>query len=231
MGYYNNSVSMKSNEAAFINAFIAQLTDADSRIICTSRNLTATTPTFTLSLAGVCELVFTRSMDQSNQCNSYTMQCGNVQSHLVFGSLCYMDDVEQRVWKYRLITSGSVLLLSLADDTGSVTDSPSMNLCVLCSADLSAYAAATTENPVQLAFITSAGAAVKKLDRLPYLYSSLDPAAFEMIADKVFVSADSSVRALTFPGLRDVSAVTPGSLIPVSGVNYFALDTHTLMPV
>ena len=79
MSYIEKSISIFGTELQFLQAFIAAITTADSRITCTTNDLetqfgTPTNkPTFTLSVNEIYTITFTRYYDLRDGCDGYTV--------------------------------------------------------------------------------------------------------------------------------------------------------------
>lgn len=77
MAYYNKTISIYGTELQFVQALIAAITEADSRITCTTTDIEAQyaagsgIPSFTLSVDGDYTIVFTRGYSLNGQINNF----------------------------------------------------------------------------------------------------------------------------------------------------------------
>lgn len=252
MSYANTTISTISTEKEFISAFISSITSVTSRI---TRISTAAacedvydagsgTPTFTLKVDNNFELVFTRSSSLSSGTDRFNLTVNNLlrgtQETTNLGLLFrtsntgvgYTQSVP-RTWKFVTAANDKALILML----GGYDTVISSNGVRLASVVDTVNATAYIEN-YNLAdsgiFYFSDGTSGTLRHRMNYMYDINNPAKVEIIRNKAALLRGVSPvsRANTLSGIYDCSNVSLSYIpITIGGVNYYAVNEFTLLPI
>lgn len=236
------AVSSLGNEAAFISKFINTITAFDSRIVCTDRNINASSGVFYFDLTfwDTVILRFDRN-DTSNVNGWYVSEVGSnprlTPFHLGFSTdYHYWDDTEpyQRSWQMRICADSKALYVAFADHDGNL-DEAYIQCMIVRQGEIAASAFGDAQNPtaIQGTFQLSDSTAAHKVDRLPYAYADNNPAYIQKIGEKVFCTGDDQAAVYLFAcdKLLDTSKISRNNTVVLDGNTYFALDEHTLMEV
>ena len=204
MSYIKKVVSRHTTEYGFISEFITSLTAADERISCLTADLgeqfenDSSSPCFSISIAGVCTLTFTRVglLSYTDYCYSVTDQNGIVTGTLYFAnSPLSASDHSKRSWKYTVAANEGIINLSLYSFYNEI-DSPEISCTVIVDDDNACYGIAEDKtSAIAEDMIDGDSVLFAKQDRLPYIFSSEGIVAVELIRNKVFTDAASGVRA------------------------------------
>lgn len=240
MSYIRRVVSKYTTELEFITAFISAMTSADERICCLTNDLAeqfadeSNTPHFTISIADICILTFTRigNLGYTDYCYSVTDQNGIAAGLIYFANNpVAAAAVSKRCYKYSLAANEGVINLSLYsfnDDPGT----PELSCTVIIDRNNACYGIIEdSTSAIGEDFISENNTLFKKQDRLSYILSSVNAVSAEMIKNKVFTDAASGIKTFVSDSLYDITQVTPNTVITVSAKNYYALDSHTIMEV
>ena len=245
MSYFRKTIAVRSEELAFLQAFIHGVTASDSRIVCPTDDLaeqfedTSNTPHFTLVIDGTVSLQFTRSSDLTNRLDYYTIEESR-HRFTAFGlwigsGAVHYDETYVRTWKCSVMSSEKVLRIDFGSYHTDMTN-PDLSVMVIkgeneSASAVSVYSSGVTPPAVAGTFYFSDQVPLKKVDRLPYVYQPHQAAEMELIKNKVFVVQDTANRAFATDGLYDIPAVTPNTVLNIGGRSYYSLDAHTLMEV
>ena len=129
MSYTQRVVSVNSTELAFLQAFIAAITAADSRITCTTNDLEtqfasmSNKPTFTLSVDGAYTVIFTRGAALSSAWTCYNVTSSHnalSQQFSFAGSGLSYSATELRTWKFTVAANSGVLSIYLISVNESI---------------------------------------------------------------------------------------------------------------
>lgn len=240
MSYTQRVVSVNSTELAFLQAFIAAITAADSRITCTTNDLetqfasTSNRPTFTLSVDGAYTVIFTRGAALSSTVAYYNVTSSHNALSQQFSfagfGLAY-SATELRTWKFTVAANSDVLSIYLIGFNESILEPKITFLSVRNgSTPLTSRGTALARAITQP--LTDANSnAYSKIDRMPYTYNTSSPDQIEVITGKVFCTSNTSDRAFSLSKLWDVTTVTADTRYQIDSKNYLSLDTNTLMEV
>lgn len=240
MSYIEKSISMYSTELQFLQAFIAAITAADSRITCTTNDLEtqfaddSNKPTFTLSVDGIYTITFTRNSPLRNASYTYEVTSSTYSGNLnlnFFGSTLYYYNKATRAWKFSVVANSEGIYLKLAVFNGNL-NSPAAKWLSIKNNTISACAVQFgSTNIMSSDFKTTGGQVYAKVDRLPYTYNSSDSTKIELIKSKTFVEGGTTNRAFETSKIIDSTIVTADRDISINSTKYYALDSNTLMEI
>lgn len=240
MAYYNKTISIYGTELQFVQALIAAITEADSRITCTTTDIeaqyaaTSGTPSFTFSVDGDYTIVFTRDAPVGSGTQGLRI------SAPVFGDNYYEriywnnessvgSEVAMRIFNLSIITNSEDVYFRIAPYNGK-------NGLKLLSAKsggnvIIGKSAADATNIMTTIFVAANGSnqTYTTINRIPYIYAPIGSAGVEVIQNKVFLENTSSNRAFTFSKLWDTSTVAAGYQVVIGSDTFYAVDAHTLM--
>lgn len=241
MAYYNKTISVYGTELQFVQALIAAITEADSRITCTTTDIeaqyaaTSGTPSFTLSVDGDYTIVFTRDNPITN--NTYGLRI----SAPVFGDNYYKminwsngsgkNDVTMRIFNLSIITNSEDVYFRIAPFNGNVKQNGLKLLSAKSGSNVIIGREVDATNIMTTVFVAadSSNQTYTTINRIPYTYAPIGSAGVEVIQNKVFLENTSSNRAFTFSKLWDVSTVAADYQVVIGSDTFYAVNAHTLM--
>lgn len=242
MAYYNKTVSVYGTELQFVQALIAAITEADSRITCTTTDIeaqyaaTSGTPSFTFSVDGDYTIVFTRNTDISNNTSRFRI------SEPVFGDNYYKiidysyndfskNDVAMRTVNLSIITNSEDVYFRIAPYDDNMKQKGLKILSAKSGGNVIIGKREDATNIMTTVFMAADGSnqTYTAVKRIPYTYAPVGSAGVEVIQNKVFLENTSSNRAFTFSKLWDVSTVAADSQVVIGSDTFYAVDAHTLM--
>ncbi len=240
MSIKRRAVSKYGTELSFITAFITEITSADERISCITEDLTEqfsgenNTPSFSINIADICVLTFTRSSALLYTDYMYTVTDSN---NIVVGQLYFCNSTVERgafatrSWKYNAAANDGVINLSFCSFNQEI-NSPEIACTVIIDDNNGCYSIMSDKTAaIGGVFVDSGASALKKIDRLPYIYSTDSSSTVELIRNKVFVRNSSGERVFVTDSLYDISEVAVNSVLTIGLKNYFSLDEYTIMEV
>lgn len=242
MAYYNKTISIYGTELQFMQAIIAAITEADSRITCTTTDIetqyaaTSGIPSFTLSVDGDYTIVFTRESDIRQDTNSLRI------SAPVFGDNYYRtinwangglgkNGVGVRTVNLSIITNSEDVYFRIAPYNGNVKQNGIKFLSAKSGGNIIIGREVEATNIMTTLFVAanSSNQTYTTINRIPYTYAPTGLAGVEVIQNKVFLENTSSNRAFTFSKLWDVSTVAADYQVVIGSDTFYAVDAHTLM--
>lgn len=239
MAYYNKTISIYGTELQFVQALIAAITEADSRITCTTTDIEAQyaavsgTPSFTLSVDGDYTIVFTRENPITNNTYGYRI------SVPVFGDNYYKmiswnnasGGVTMRTVNLSIITNSEDVYFRIAPYNGNVKQNGLKLLSAKSGDNVIIGREADATNIMTTIFVAadSSNQTYTTVNRIPYTYAPIGSAGVEVIQNKVFLENTSSNRAFTFSKLWDVSTVAADYQVVIGSDTFYAVNAHTLM--
>lgn len=240
MSYTEKTISIFGTEIEFLQAFIAAITAADSRITCTTNDLEtqfandSNTPSFTLSVDGIYMVTFTRSSSLDSSSSNYpiTSSAYSGNSPFSFSNNPYAKDTRvTRTWRFSVVTNSNDIYLKLAAYDANL-NSPNKKWLSIKNNAISACAVGTgSTNIMSSGFVSSGGQVYQKVDRLPYTYNASDLTKVEVINSKTFVENGTTNRAFETDKIIDSTTVTADQIISINSTKYYALDSNTLMEI
>lgn len=241
MAYYNKTISIYGTELQFVQALIAAITEADSRITCTTTDIEAQyaefgTPSFTLSVDGDYTIVFTRGYSNNNSINNFKI------SVPIFGdnyskSISYTssprekDETLVRTVNLSIITNSEDVYFRIAPYDGNVKQSGLKFLSAKSGGNVIIGRREDDTNIMTTVFIAAdnSNQTYTTVNRIPYTYAPTGSAGVEVLQNKVFLENTSSNRAFALSKLWDVSTVAADSRVVIGSDTFYAVDSHTLM--
>lgn len=245
MSYIEKSISIFGTELQFLQAFINAITEADSRIKCTTDlanlaaqingNDTSIIPTFELSVHGICTITFTRDYNKNSSGNTYyiTSPIFNGSRGIYFSSnYAYPNDKKTRTWKFSVMTNDENIYLKLARYDGNL-NSPVIKFLSVKINNISACACGTDYSASIMSsnFVSTGGQVYTIINRLPYTYNAADLTKLEVIKSKVFVENSTTNRAFETSKIIDSTTVTADQIVSINSTKYYAIDSNTLMEI
>ena len=240
MAYVEKVIAERSTELSFIQAFIAALHAADSRIVCTTNDLESqfadaeAYPTFDISIGDGEVIRFRRSGKNRENSNAYriTLLRWNVQFDLNYAfssTYASANAVTERRLKFKVISGADMIFVNFYSQSVELA----FQIAALVGATKgSTWAVGQTESKlITNRYSLSDGTAVSKIDRIRYIYNASNPAQIAKITGKIFNTSVTDQPVFTVSSLLDCSTVPYGSFITIGGTRYYALDEHTLMGV
>ena len=242
MAYYNKTISIYGTELQFVQALIAAITEADSRITCTTTDIeaqyaaTSGTPSFTFSVDGDYTIVFTRDQPIIYGTpglrisapvfgdNYYKMISWNNRNDLSSG-------VTMRIFNLSIITNSEDVYFRIAPYNGNVKQNGQKLLSAKSGGNVIIGREADATNIMTTAFVAADGSnqTYTTINRIPYTYAPIGSAGVEVIQNKVFLENTSSNRAFILSKLWDVSTVAADNQVVIGSDTFYAVDSHTLM--
>lgn len=240
MAYYNKTISVYGTELQFVQALIAAITEADSRITCTTTDIEAqyagdsVTPTFTFSVDGDYTIVFTRDgYSTSNQFRvSVPVFNDNYNKNITYSSNGFYKYVTaMRTVNLSIITNSEDVYFRIAPYNGNVKQSGLKILSAKSGDNTIIGRREDATNIMTAVFVAADGSnqTYTTVNRIPYTYAPVGSAGVEVIQNKVFVENTSTNRAFTFSKLWDVSTVAADNQVVIGSDTFYAVDAHTLM--
>lgn len=240
MAYVEKVITERSTELSFIQAFIAALHAADSRIVCTTNDLESqfadadAFPTFNISI-GDGEVIEFKRLNKSQEASaSYKIKIlrWNWQFNFEYtfaSASYYANTLVKRSFKFKVISGTDMIFVNFYTHSGEL----SFRIAAFVgSTKGSAWAIGTTDTMlITHEHLLSDGTIVRPINRIPYIYNASNPAQIEKITGKIFNTQGDDQPVLTVSSLLDCSTVPYGSFITIGGTRYYALDNHTLMGV
>lgn len=245
MAYYNKTISIYGTELQFVQALIAAITEADSRITCTTTDIEAQyaagsgTPSFTLSVDGDYTIVFTRPYSVNNSVAGFKI------SVPIFGNkydktIAYSSSTNGGLGKNQtgirtvnlsIITNSEDVYFRIAPYNGNVVQNGLKLLSTKSGGNTIIGRGEDATNIMTTVFVTadSSNQAYTTVNRIPYTYAPTGSAGVEVLQNKVFLENTSSNRAFTLSKLWDVSTVAADSRVVIGSDTFYAVDSHTLM--
>ena len=242
MAYYNKTISVYGTERQFVQAIIAAITEADSRITCTTTDIetqyaaSSGTPSFTFSVDGDYTIVFTRGNTINN--NAYEFRI----SVPVFGDNYYKtiaysngglgkDQTGMRTVNLSIITNSEDVYFRIAPYNGNVVQNGLKLLSAKSGDNAIIGREADATNIMTTVFVAadSISQAYTAVNRITYTYAPTGSAGVEVIQNKVFLEYGSTNRAFTFSKLWDVSTVAADYQVVIGSDTFYAVNAHTLM--
>ena len=242
MAYYNKTISVYGTELQFVQAIIAAITEADSRITCTTTDIeaqyaaTSGTPSFTFSVDGDYTIVFTRAADIRQDTSNFRI------SVPVFGDDYYYaiifrngaagkNYVTMRTVNLSIITNSEDVYFRIAPYNGNVKQNGLKLLSAKSGDNVIIGREADATNIMTTIFVAanSSNQTYTAVNRIPYTYAPIGSAGVEVIQNKVFLENTSSNRAFTFSKLWDVSTVAADYQVVIGSDTFYAVNAHTLM--
>lgn len=244
MAYYNKTISVYGTELQFVQALIAAITEADSRITCTTTDIEAQyaaasgIPSFTFSVDGDYTIVFTRDgLDISNSSNGFKIYCPVFGDNIVqmlkwngqYGS--GKNEVTMRTYNLSIITNSEAVYFRIAPYNGNVKQNGLKLLSAKSGGNAIIGREADATNIMTTVFIAagSSNQTYTTVNRITYTYAPTGSAGVEVIQNKVFLEYGSTNRAFTFSKLWDVSTVAADYQVVIGSDTFYAVDAHTLM--
>lgn len=242
MAYYNKTISVYGTELQFVQAIIAAITEADSRITCTTTDIetqyaaSSGTPNFTFSIDGYYTMIFTRnaSIDSSaNGFNVYVPKFGDNYSTLI--QYAYNNtsktSVSLRSIELSIITNTEDIYFRIAPYNGNVVQNGLKLLSAKSGDNAIIGRGADATNIMTTVFVAadSISQAYTAVNRITYTYAPTGSAGVEVIQNKVFLEYGSTNRAFTFSKLWDVSTVAADYQVVIGSDTFYAINAHTLM--
>lgn len=252
MSYANTTISTISTEKEFVTAFITSITSVTNRITRTSTTATCEdiydagsgTPTFTLKVDNNFELVFTRSSSLSSGTDRFNLTVNNLlrgtQETPNWGLLFrtsgtgvgYTQSVP-RTWKFLTAANDKALILMLGGYDTVISSSGLRLASVADTVNATAYIDNYNLADSSI-FYFSDGTSGMLRHRMNYMYDINDPTKVEIIRNKAALLRGVSPvsRANTLSGIYDCSNVSLSYIpITIGGVNYYAVNEFTLLPI
>lgn len=242
MAYYNKTISIYGTELQFVQALIAAITEADSRITCTTTDIeaqyaaTSGTPSFTFSVDGDYTIVFTRGNTINNDAYEFRI------SVPVFGDNYYKtiaysvngmakDQTGMRTVNLSIITNSEDVYFRIAPYNGNVKQNGLKLLSAKSGDNVIIGREADATNIMTTVFVAadSISQAYTAVNRITYTYAPTGSAGVEVIQNKVFLEYGSTNRAFTFSKLWDVSTVAADYQVVIGSDTFYAVNAHTLM--
>lgn len=241
MAYYNKTVSVYGTELQFVQALIAAITEADSRITCTTTDIeaqyTATSgiPSFTLSVGGDYTIVFTRDADITNNTSRFRIFVPVLDNYFKTIDYSYnnfsKNDVTTRTVNLSIITNSEDVYFRIAPYNGNIKQSGLKLLSAKSGGNVIIGREVDATNIMTTVFVAADGSnqAYTAVNRIPYTYAPTGSAGVEVIQNKVFLENTSTNRAFTFSKLWDVSTVAADYQVVIGSDTFYAVNAHTLM--
>lgn len=244
MAYYNKTISVYGTELQFVQALIAAITEADSRITCATTDIeaqyaaTSGTPSFTFSVDGDYTIVFTRGNTINNNTDIFII------SEPVFGDNYYKtitfydryggagkNQVAIRTVNLSIITNSEAVYFRIAPYNGNVKQNGLKLLSAKSGDNAIIGREADATNIMTTVFMATNGSnqSYTAVNRIPYTYAPVGSAGVEVIQNKVFLENTSTNRAFTFSKLWDVSTVAADYQVVIGSDTFYAVNAHTLM--
>lgn len=251
MSFVNKTVSLVSDEATFIKAFIKSITAEDSRITCEQTDeeidamFEAATgyPTFVLDIGDGGKIEFERSNVVNGYAGYYNLKASvNGISTTDTGMLYYQSstwlksDIKQRTWRYVVVSNDSMVLVLLGKyDTspleicrGSMiqvtSDDKSVTACGYLCKNNDDNMDILSQNLSCIGDTDNNMAVSLSTNRLPY---SRQGGTVEVIKNKVVLQGD--VVKTECGGLWDCTTVPAYTTLTIDGKLYYTVNNHTLM--
>jgi len=241
MAYYNKTISVYGTELQFVQALIAAITEADSRITCTTTDIeaqyaaTSGIPSFTFSVDGDYTIVFTRDNVITNGSYGFKISIpffgDNYYKMLEFGRGWGKDQAAMRIFNLSIITNSEDVYFRIAPYNGNVKQSGIRFLSAKSGDNVIVGREIDATNIMTTVFVAADGSnqVYTAVNRIPYTYAPIGSAGVEVIQNKVFLENTSSNRAFTFSKLWDVSTVAADYQVVIGSDTFYAVDAHTLM--
>lgn len=242
MAYYNKTISIYGTELQFVQALIAAITEADSRITCTTTDIeaqyAATTgrPSFTLSVDGDYTIVFTRRGSPDSQELGFSISVpifGDNYSKDIYyrGNSSGQNETVLRTVNLSIITNSEDVYFRIASHNDNVVQNGLKLLSAKSGDNVIIGRRGDDTNIMRTAFVAagSSNQTYTAVNRIPYTYAPIGSAGVEVIQNKVFLENTSSNRAFAFSKLWDVSTVAADNQVVIGSDTFYAVDAHTLM--
>ena len=242
MAYYNKTISIYGTELQFVQALIAAITEADSRITCTTTDIEAQyaagsgTPSFTLSVDGDYTIVFTRNYLIGGSTSSFRISVpifgDNYSKEILYSpNSLARDRAGVRTVNLSIITNSQDVYFRIAHYNGNVVQKGMKFLSAKGGGNTIIGRGEDATNIMTTMFVTadSSNQAYTTVNRIPYTYAPTGSAGVEVLQNKVFLENTSSNRAFTLSKLWDVSTVAADSRVVIGSDTFYAVDSHTLM--
>lgn len=251
MSYTNKIISTNSDEFTFIKTFITNLINCDERItwetklneitssnfddLETQYNTANSTPSFTININNRITITFKRGLQSSVQATGYTItsNCFTISRIINFSSSGSTSSTTSiRTWKFVIAANQGSVCLSF-DGYNVELGKYAYSFCTISEDNVSGYSGhyLAGANAISQPFYMNDGSSIVKTDRLPYIYDSNNETNVEIIANKVFITSNSSNRKVSLKSFCDVSTVAANQIMYVNNKKYYSVDTHTLMEV
>lgn len=143
----------------------------------------------------------------------------------------YKNRSSLRTWGFRVISGADMIFLDLYKYDNALLPYVQFGFMVGSDKATTWGNDGTERKLIKENYKLDGGALVHKLDRLPYVYNSQNPAQIEKINGKVFNTSGTDQPTIKITSLIDCSTVPYGSWWTVNNRRYYALDEHTLMEV
>lgn len=242
MAYYNKTISVYGTELQFVQALIAAITEADSRITCTTTDIeaqyaaTSGTPSFTFSVDGDYTIVFTR--DGYSTSNYFKVSVpvfnDNYNKDITYSSSgSYKHATAMRTVNLSIITNSEDVYFRIAPYNGNVVQTGLKLLSAKSGGNVIVGRGVDATNIMTTVFIAADGSnqTYTTINRIPYTYAPVGSAGVEVIQNKVFLENTSTNRAFTFSKLWDVSTVAADYQVVIGSDTFYAINAHTLMKI
>lgn len=242
MAYYNKTISIYGTELQFVQALIAAITEADSRITCTTTDIeaqyaaTTGTPSFTLSVDGDYTIVFTRGSSITTRGYSFQISVpifGDNYSKIIYYNREYFDRDETalRTVNLSIIANSEDVYFRIASYGDNMVQDGLKLFSAKSGDNVIIGRRGDNTNIMTTAFVAvgSSNQTYTAVNRIPYTYAPIGSAGVEVIQNKVFLENTSSNRAFAFSKLWDVSTVAADNQVVIGSDTFYAVDAHTLM--
>ena len=243
MSYIEKSISIFGTELQFLQAFINAITEADSRITCTTNDLaaqfngndTSIKPTFELSVHGICTITFTRDYCNNDTGNTYYITSpifnGSISDVYFSSNYARSNEKKTRTWKFSVMANDENIYLKLARYDGNL-NSPAIKFLSIRNNTILACASGTDSTSIMSSnFVSTGGQVYTRINRLPYTYNAADLTKLEVIKSKVFVENSTTNRAFETSKIIDSTTVTADQIISINSTKYYVIDSNTLMEI
>lgn len=222
--------------------------DSDDPDYGSSIDKNGTTPTFTVRIDGndnICTLVFERKGpiyartgwgDTSGfKITATTANQEETEFNLFFNNTSISNHEEAtRTFKIKYIINSECLYLGLGDYDDDFNSLSWIFFEIKINGGITARTmmeSSPSSNILNGDFISTSGIVGKRVDRLPYVYDTLNYYSIEKINKKVFIAESTNYKAFEVNTLHDVTWITPNLNITINGTNYYSLDNHTIMEI
>lgn len=251
------TISSGATELEFINSFISALTAEDSRITCSTSDLSTqfadndAYPTFIINLGDI-PITFKRSAKSNS--GAYYYYISALDTDLNYwqvrfrGDTKYATDTAARTFKYGVMKNNNALVLRIGGFETSVTDPDTTAVSykgvrefLLLTSGLSSYGARSFRDSSSSASVmdsslfslpySGSSATYTAYDRLNYTNNGNNPYSVERIVNKAFLGYNTTNKALTVTSLQDTSTVIRNQVIKIGSKMYYTIDDHTIMEV
>lgn len=242
MAYSTKTILMVSTELNFLQAFISALCATDNRITCTTNDLAAqfaddsAYPTFTINFGGADNISFQRKDTADSTSSGYNVSSSRwgvtIKTYFDFSSSSLdKSRLSLRTWGFRVISGADMIFVDLYKYDNALLPYVQFGFMVGSDKATTWGNDGTERKLIKENYKLDGGALVHKIDRIPYIYNSQNPAQIEKINGKVFNTSGTDQPTVKITSLIDCSTVPYGSWWTVNNKRYYALDEHTLMEV